>query len=132
MMRMYVRTPRGLLRSYGTIERNEDQFRLGIDVHSDDEAYVITAAVPGLEAENLTVEILEDVLTLRGEIPESPNGTGKFLLRERKSGKFERNLRLPDAVEAEKTEAKVVNGVLTVRIPKAEEARPRLIEVKAK
>ncbi len=132
MMRMYVRTPRGLRRRYGTIERSEDQFRLGVDVHTDDEAFVITAAVPGLEAENITVEILDDVLTLRGEVPESPNGTGKFLLRERRSGKFERSLRLPDAVEAEGTEAKVENGVLTVRIPKAEEARPRMIEVKTK
>jgi HSP20 family protein len=105
---------------------------LGIDVHADEEAFVITAAVPGLEAESLTVEILEDVLTLRGEIPESPNGTGEFLLRERRSGRFERKLRLPDSVEAEGTEAKVINGILTVRIPKAEEVRPRLIEVKAK
>ena len=132
MMRVYVRNPRGLRRRWRAIEQNEDSYRLGIDVHADEEAFVITAAVPGLEVENLTVEILDDVLTLRGEIPESPNGTGEFLLRERRAGKFERNLRLPDSVKAEETEARVANGVLTVRIPKAEEARPRLIEVKTK
>ncbi len=132
MVRMYVRTPRGLRRRYGYVGRYDDQFRLGIDVHADDEAFVITATVPGMKVQDLKVEILDDVLTLRGEIPESPNGTGEYLLRERASGKFERRLRLPDSVDAEAAEAKVENGVLTVRIPKAEEARPRLIEVKAK
>jgi HSP20 family protein len=100
-------------------------------VHSDEEAFKITATVPGLDVEDLKVEILDDVLTLRGEIPESPNGTGEFLVRERASGKFERKLRLPVSVDAEAAEAKVENGILTIRIPKAEEARPRLIEVKA-
>jgi HSP20 family protein len=105
---------------------------LGIDVHADEEAYEITAAVPGMKVDDLKVEILEDVLTLRGEIPESPNGTGDFLLRERVSGKFERRLRLPESVDAEAAEAKVEDGLLTVRIPKSEDARPRLIEVKTK
>ena len=132
MMRMYVRSPRGLRRRYRHIHRYADQVHLGIDVHADEEAYEITAAVPGMKVDDLKVEILEDVLTLRGEIPESPNGTGEFLLRERVSGKFERSLRLPESVDAEAAEAKVEDGLLTVRIPKSEEARPRLIEVKTK
>jgi HSP20 family protein len=129
---MYVRNPRRLRHYHRIVGRNEDQFRLGIDVHADEDAFEITATVPGMDVEDIKVEILDDVLTLRGEIPESPNGSGEFLLRERISGKFERRLRLPDAVDAEAAEAKVENGILTVRIPKAEEARPRLIEVKAK
>jgi HSP20 family protein len=129
---MYVRNPRRLRHHHRIVGRYEDQFRLGIDVHADEDAFEITATVPGMDVEDIKVEILDDVLTLRGEIPESPNGSGEFLLRERISGKFERRLRLPDAVDAEAAEAKVENGILTVRIPKAEEARPRLIEVKAK
>ncbi len=132
MMRMYARTPRGLHRHYVHVNRQDDQFRLGIDVHADDEAFMITATVPGMDVEDIKVEILEDILTLRGEIPESPNGTGEFLLRERVSGKFERKIRLPNSVDAVAAEAKVVSGVLSVRIPKAEEARPWLIEVKTK
>ena len=131
-MRTYVRSPRGIRRRHRHVRRYDDQFHLGIDVHADEEAYEITAAVPGMKIDDLKVEILEDVLTLRGEIPESPNGTGEFLLRERVSGKFERRLRLPVSVDAEAAEAKVEAGLLTVRIPKSEEARPRLIEVKAK
>jgi HSP20 family protein len=129
---MYVRNPRRLHHRHGFVGRYGDHFRLGIDVHADEEAFEITATVPGMDVEDIKVEILDDVLTLRGEVPESPNGSGEFLLRERISGKFERRLRLPDAVDAEAAEAKVENGVLTVRIPKAEEARPRLVEVKAK
>jgi HSP20 family protein len=129
---MYVRNPRGLHRRYGYINRAEDQSRLGIDVHADDEAFVITATVPGMSVEDIKVEILDDVLSLRGEIPEAPNGTGEYLLRERLYGTFERKIRLPDQVDANAAEAKVVNGVLTVRIPKAEEAKPRVIEVKTK
>lgn len=132
MVRMYVRNPRRLRHRHRIVGRYEDHFRLGIDVHGDEDAFEITATVPGMDVEDIKVEILDDVLTLRGEIPESPNGSGEFLLRERISGKFERRLRLPDAVDAEAAEAKVENGILTVRIPKAEEARPRLIEVKAK
>jgi len=129
---MYVHSPRRLRHRHGFVGSYEDRFRLGIDVHSDEEAFEITATVPGMDVEDIKVEILDDVLTLRGEIPESPNGTGTFLLRERVSGMFERRIRLPDPVDAEAAEAKVVNGILTVRIPKAEEARPRLIKVKAK
>lgn len=132
MVRMYVRNPRRLRHRHRIVGSYEDHFRLGIDVHADEDAFEITATVPGMDVEDIKVEILDDVLTLRGEIPESPNGSGEFLLRERISGKFERRLRLPDAVDAEAAEAKVENGILTVRIPKAEEARPRLIEVKAK
>lgn len=132
MVRMYVRNPRRFRHRHDFVGRYEDRFRLGIDVHSDEEAFEITATVPGMDVEDIKVEILDDVLTLRGEISETPNGTGEFLLRERVFGKFERRLRLPDPVDAEAAEAKVENGILTVRIPKAEEARPRLIEVKAK
>jgi HSP20 family protein len=132
MVRMYVRNPRRLRHRHSYVGQYEDHFRLGIDVHADEDAFEITATVPGMDVEDIKVEILDDVLTLRGEIPESPNGTGEFLLRERVSGKFERKLRLPDPVDAGAAEARVENGILTVRIPKAEEARPRLIEVKAK
>lgn len=106
--------------------------RLPVDVHADDEAYVITAAVPGLTAEDLQVDVLDDLLTLRGEIKTEENGHGEALLREiAPMAEFSRKLRLPEPVDADQAEAKVENGVLTVRIPKAESARPQQIEVKA-
>jgi HSP20 family protein len=105
--------------------------RLPVDVKADSEAYEITAAVPGLKAEDLQIEILEDVVTLRGKTAERGEETDGYLLRELDLGEFSRSLRLPDPLDASKAEAEVANGVLTLRIPKAEEARPKTIKVKA-
>jgi HSP20 family protein len=106
-----------------------------LDVRVDSDEYVITAAVPGLKAEDLHVEILDDVLTLRAEIQPDEveeNGKGDYLLREITHGEFSRSLRLPDPTDASKAEAKIEDGLLTVRVPKAEEARPKEIKVKVR
>ena len=104
--------------------------RLPVDVHADDEAYTITAAVPGLKAEDVHVEILDDVVTLRGQIGAKDEAERNYLLRELSLGEFNRSLRLPDPLDASKAEATVENGMLTLRIPKSEEARPKVIPVK--
>jgi HSP20 family protein len=105
--------------------------RLPVDVRADSEAYEITAAVPGLKPEDLQIEILEDVVTLRGKTAERSEENDGYLLRELEMGEFSRSLQLPDPLDASKAEAEVRNGVLTLRIPKAEEARPKTIKVKA-
>jgi HSP20 family protein len=105
--------------------------RMPLDVHADDEGYVISALVPGLKADELQIEVEEDILKLRGEV--APRAEqGRPLLRELQMGKLERNLRLPDPVDASKAEAKLENGVLTLRLPKAESARTKVIKVKAR
>ncbi|MFV1859351.1 MAG: Hsp20/alpha crystallin family protein [Anaerolineales bacterium] len=104
--------------------------RMPIDVQSDDEAYLITAAVPGLSAEDVTVEVLDDLVTMSGEITLEENGDSQKLLGELNRS-FYRQIRLPEAVNADEIEAKVEKGLLTVRVPKADDARPRKIEVKA-
>ena len=104
--------------------------RMPIDVQTDDEAYLITAAVPGLSAEEVSVEVLEDLVTMSGEITIEENGDSQTLLRELNHS-FYRQIRLPEAVDADEVEAKVENGLLTVRVPKADETRPKKIEVKA-
>jgi HSP20 family protein len=101
-----------------------------IDVQSDDEAYLITAAVPGLSAEDVKVEVLDDLVTMSGEITLEENGDSQKLLSELHQS-FYRQVRLPEAVNADEIEAKVEKGLLTVRVPKADEARPKKIEVKA-
>lgn len=106
--------------------------RLPVDVHVDEESYLITADVPGLSADDIRIEILDDVVTLRAEIELEENGDGNYLLRELNHGTFFRSLRMPEPLDSESVEAKLENGVLTVRIPKAEEARPKAIKVKAR
>ena len=72
------------------------------------------------------------VLTVKGEVKSETNGDGEYLLREIYQGEFCRSLRLPELVEIEKVEAKFENGLLTIHLPKAEEARPKKIEIKVK
>ncbi len=106
--------------------------RLPLDVVAEDEAYIITAAVPGLKPEDLKIEVLEDVVTLRGETRPQEAEQGHYLLRELHFGPFERRLRLPDVLDAAQAEAQVDNGLLTLRIPKAEQSRPKTIKVQAR
>ena len=105
---------------------------LPVDVQATDDAFIITAGVPGLNAENLKLEVLGDTVTLQGEVaaPEAENGN--WLLRERRFGAFARTLVLPVAVDGAAAEASIDNGLLTVRLPKAEESKPKTIKVTAK
>jgi HSP20 family protein len=106
--------------------------RLPVDIQVENDEFVITAPVAGLKPEDLKIEILDDVLTLTGEVKSESNGEEDYLLREIHYGEFSRSFRLPSSVEADKAEAKVEDGMLTVRLPKVEEERPKKIEVKAK
>lgn len=106
--------------------------RLPLDVHARDDEFVISAPVPGLKAEDLKIQILEDVVTLRADIDDQASESEATLLREIPQGGFERSLRLPAPLDAQHAEAKIENGLLTLRIPKAEEARPKTIQVKAR
>ena len=107
--------------------------RLPVDVHADDDQFVITAAVPGLRPEDLEIQILDDVITLKGEIQQPQNGDSQILLHELANlGSFERSLRLPAPLDPEGAEAEIENGLLLVRVPKAETARPKAIKVNAR
>ncbi|MBV6466616.1 MAG: Spore protein SP21 [Anaerolineales bacterium] len=103
--------------------------RLAANVRDEEDAFVLTALVPGLKADDLTINILEEVVSVEGEFPQDEN---EYLLRELPSGKFSRSLRLPAPVNADKAEAKIADGVLTLRLPKAESARPKKIKIAAK
>ena len=112
---------------------DERAYALPLDVIAKDDEYVITAAVPGLEADDLSVEVLGETVTIRGEIKSEQNGEQDgYLLQERRYGKFSRTLNFPVELDGAKAEASVENGVLTLRVPKAETARPKMIKVKAR
>lgn len=104
--------------------------RLPVDVHVDDDSYVITAAVPGLKPEEVEVKILDNVVTLIGGAQDGHEEDGRFLMREIGEPRFERSFELPDPVDASKAEASMKDGLLTVRLPKAEQSRPKVIEIK--
>ena len=102
------------------------QFSLGVNIREEDDAYVLSALVPGLKAEALNIQVLENVVSIEGEYKAEE---AEFLLNELPSGTFRRTLRLPNEVDAEKVEAKIADGVLTLTLPKAESARPKKIKV---
>ncbi len=101
---------------------------LALNIRDEGEAYTLTALVPGLKAEDLTIQVLEDVISIEGEYAWEGED---YLLRELPQGNFRRALRLPTELDADKAEAKIENGILTLRVPKAESARPRTIKISA-
>ena len=102
---------------------------LGVNVREEEDAYILNALVPGLSADDLSIQVLEDVLRIEGEYKADDS---HYLMRELPQGKFERTLRMPAAIQADKIEANINDGVLELRLPKAEYAKPKRIQVIAK
>jgi HSP20 family protein len=104
-------------------------FNLGVDVREENDAYILNALVPGLKAEDLNIQVLDDVVTITGEFKADEN---EYLMHELPHGAFRRSLQLPAALDAGKAEASIQDGVLTLRLAKAESARPKTIKVAVK
>jgi len=104
-------------------------FNLSVDVREDDEAYILNALVPGLKADDLNIQVLDDLVSITGEFKADES---EYLMRELPHGSFRRSLRLPVPLDAGKAEARITDGVLTLRLAKAESARPRTIKVAVK
>ena len=103
------------------------------DVFEDKEAVKIVAELPGVKPEDVKVSVENNVLTIRGEKKQEAEERSERVHRyERSYGSFERTFSLPSTVDAERIEAGISDGVLTVMLPKVEKARPRQIEVKSR
>jgi HSP20 family protein len=102
-----------------------------VDVQETDKEYVVKADLPDVRKEDVKVGIEDGVLTLEGERKQEKEEKGKKFHRvERVYGKFVRRLALPMEVDAQKVAAEFKDGVLNVRMPKAENVKPRAIDVK--
>lgn len=108
---------------------SEREMVLAVDVLAKDEAYVISALVPGIEPQDISIEILNNTVSLRGEFKSTSEEDAKYLLCELPAGKFSRVISLPTAVDSSKTEATIKNGMLKLVVPKAEAHRPKSIKV---
>lgn len=109
----------------------ESDIHVPLDVIAEDDTYVIEMIVPGLEPEDVEIEIVEKSIIIQGEFKAADEDI-KFLRKERPAGKFRRVIRLPKLLDMEKSEADLQKGILSLRVPVAEEALPRTIKVKAK
>jgi HSP20 family protein len=104
---------------------------LDLDVVENDESFLIHASVPGIDPEQLDITLENNVLTIKGELEEEERQEGDvYHLRERRYGQFSRSITLPSDVDAEAIEAHVVNGVLTLTVPKSEESKPKRIPIR--
>ncbi|MCK6485241.1 MAG: Hsp20/alpha crystallin family protein [Phycisphaerae bacterium] len=101
-----------------------------MNVWEDGDALFVEAEMPGLKMDDIEVVVTGDELTLKGERRETQNANVTYHRRERGVGAFSRVLRLPYAVDVDKVEANLRDGVLTIRVPKSEQARARKIVVK--
>jgi HSP20 family protein len=103
-----------------------------VDIAEDDDAYHVTAELPGTKPEDVTVEVHEGVLTLRGEKRSEREGRREHARYvERSYGTFSRSFRLPENANVEKLDASFKDGVLHVTIAKREEAKPRTVSIKS-
>ncbi|MEZ4731682.1 MAG: Hsp20/alpha crystallin family protein [Caldilineaceae bacterium] len=110
-------------------EQAPNTLRLPLDVVASDEAFTLTAYVPGVNPDQVEITFEGEALTIRGEFPQAE---GEFVKRELYHGPFERRVTFNVPVNADAIEATYEHGVLTLRVPKAEAIRPKQIKVMAK
>lgn len=102
-----------------------------VDVMEDKDSYVIRAELPGVSRNDVKITLQENVLTIKGEKKqEKEEKDTDFHRVERSYGSFERSFTLPMSVRSEKIDASYKDGILSITLPKAEEAKPKEIEVK--
>ncbi|MCC6704444.1 MAG: Hsp20/alpha crystallin family protein [Thermomicrobiales bacterium] len=105
---------------------------LAVDVQETADSYVIHTSVPGVKQEDVSIALLGSTLTIRGERKEQKcdEKDGRWLIRERQSGAFQRSVTLPGSVNADGAQADFADGVLTITLPKAERDKVRQITVR--
>lgn len=99
------------------------------DIVEEADGVRLALELPGLKPEDVKITLENSVLTVRGEKKQTTEEKGKIYRYERSYGAFERSFTLPNTVDPEGVIAKFANGVLTVWVPKAEQAKPREIQV---
>lgn len=105
---------------------------LSIDVVEREDVFTVQAVVPGINPDDLDITVSDHTLTIKGEWkqPEFPKGT-TFHLHERSTGRFERTIQFPLPLNGDNVQAQYEHGILTLNLPKAEQAKPRRISVQS-
>ena len=102
-----------------------------VDISEREDAYLVELELPGLTKDDVKITMEDNILTIRGEKKqEKDENQGNYHRSERVYGSFQRSFTLPTTVKSDKVEAQYKNGMLTVTLPKVEEAKPKAIEVK--
>ena len=120
---------------YSSLLEDKQPFFTGwgpaLDLYEDKESIFVKAEVPGMKKEELEITLHDGTLTLSGERKEPTLLEGTTAIRtERFIGRFSRSVSLPSSVDADKVKAAYRDGILTVVLPKAEDAKPKQIQIK--
>jgi HSP20 family protein len=105
-------------------------FTPSVDIFETDRELTLLADLPGVKAENLTIDLRENTLTLTGEVEPFESANEKDILIEYETGKYYRQFSLSNVIDQSKINANLTDGVLRLTLPKIEEAKPRKIEVR--
>jgi HSP20 family protein len=101
-----------------------------IDVAETENEFIVQASLPGIKPDDVQITVHGDTVTIRGEQKAEEDQKGKtWLVRERRLGAFQRSLTLTAPIDSTKANAKFEHGVLTLTLPKAEQAKPKQIKV---
>jgi HSP20 family protein len=107
---------------------------LAVDVREEGDNFVLSAPIPGVAPDDVEITVVGDTVRIRGERREERQEGGegqRWLVREQRYGAFERLIRLPSPVKTDAAKAEFKDGVLTIMLPKTEEAKERRIPVRA-
>ncbi len=114
-------------------EQRESGRGVSVDVYESNGDLVVQAELPGLKPEDVDISLSDSRLTIKGEFQAKDEGDrGNVYYQERRYGKFERSFALPTGIDTDAIDAEFEDGVLTVTLPKPEEAKPRKIPIAAK
>ena len=105
-------------------------FTPSVDIFETDRELTLLADLPGVKAENLTIDLRENTLTLTGEVEPFERANEKDILIEYEEGKYYRQFSLSNVIDQGRINANLTDGVLRLILPKVEEAKPRKIEVR--
>jgi len=104
-----------------------------VDMYQTDDEVVVKAALPGIKADEVQINVTGELLTIKGEVRHDEEQEEKaWHIREQRFGSFERAIALPTEVVADKAKADFEDGILTITLPKAEEVKPKTITIKTK
>ncbi|HEX9388335.1 MAG TPA: Hsp20/alpha crystallin family protein [Anaerolineales bacterium] len=104
-----------------------------VNMYQTDDEVVVKATLPGFKADEVQINVTGDLLTIRGERKSEEEQKDKsWHIREHRWGSFERSITLPTEVISDRADAAFENGILTIKLPKVEEVKPKTITVKAK
>jgi HSP20 family protein len=119
-------------RLFDAVGGRQESWLPAVDVFDTQDAVVLKAELAGMKPDDIQIEVEDNVLTIKGERKfEEKVDEERYYRVERRFGTFQRSLALPQGVKADKIEAAYDEGILTVTVPKAEQEKPKRIEVQA-